>query len=140
MAVARVFVAACLCWIGAQAAQMTFTSLARGDLSRIEEPRTVVVRTPAEWAELWKAHAGEDRPPSVDLARFMVVGVFAGSRPTAGFDVEITRIEKRDKEIVVTWKERRPPPDAMVAQMLTAPFHIARTESAAGPIRFQRAR
>ncbi len=137
---ARVLVAAFLCWIGPLAAQMTFSSIARGDQSRIEEARTVVARTAAEWAALWKAHAGEGQPPGVDFSRSMVVAVFAGSRPTAGYEVEITGIDKRDAEIVVTWRERRPPPDAMVAQVLTAPFHIARTESAPGPVRFQRAR
>lgn len=130
--------AAILCWIGVQPAQMTFTTLAGGDASQIEEPRQAVARTRAEWTALWKAHGGEGRPPEVDLARSTVIGVFLGTRPTAGYTVEITRIEKRDTDLVVTYREGKPAPSDMVSQVLTAPFHIVRTDSHRGPVRFQR--
>jgi hypothetical protein len=130
--------AAMLCWIGVQPAQMTFTTLAGGDASQIEEPRQAVARTQAEWTALWKAHGGGAKPPAVDLARSTVIGVFLGTRPTAGYTVEITRIEKRDTDLVVTYREGKPAPSEMVSQVLTAPFHIVRTDSHRGPVRFQR--
>jgi hypothetical protein len=126
------------CWIAAQAPAMTFTTIARGESSRIEESREAVARTAAEWSALWKAHGG--KPPAVDFSRAMVVAVFLGSRPTAGHAVEITRIEKRDADLVVTYRERRPAADEMAAQMLTAPFHVVRTETHAGRVRFERQR
>jgi hypothetical protein len=138
MIVTRVLAFGFLCWIGVQPEQMTFTTLARGDRSRIEEPRTVVVRTPAEWATLWKQHGGERSAPAVDLTRSIVVGVFLGTRPTAGYSVEITRIGKRDADLIVMYRERRPEPSDMLAQVLTAPFHIVRTASHTGPVKFQR--
>lgn len=138
MTVFPVVTAVLLCWIGVQPAQMTFTMLARGDHSQIEEPRQAVARTAAEWAALWKAHGGEGKPAAVDFSRSMVIAVFSGTRPTAGHAVEITAIEKRDQELVVTYRERRPAPDEMVAQVLTAPFHIVRTEAHAGQVKFQR--
>ncbi len=139
MIVHHVAAAAIVCWIGVQPAQMTFTTLARGDHSQVEEPRQVVARSAGEWASLWKAHGGTGKPPAVDFARSMVIAVFLGTRPTAGHSVEILRIEKQGAALVVTYQEGRPAPDAMVAQVLTAPFHIVRTEPHAGPVRFQRA-
>ena len=125
-------------WFAVAATPMEFTTVARGDQSDIDEPRQAVARTAAEWATLWKQHAGADAPPSVDFARSMVIGVFAGSRPTAGYGVEITLVEKLDTGIVVTYHEQRPAPDQIVAQVLTAPFHIVRTQRGQGPITFHR--
>lgn len=117
---------------------MKFTTLGRGDLSQIEDSRDVVVRTAAEWSMLWQQHAGEGKPPAVDFTRSIVIAVFLGSRQTAGYAVEITRIEKEDTGLVVTYREQRPASGAMVAQLLTSPFHIVRTEFHSGPVRFKR--
>ncbi len=117
---------------------MPFATLARGDHSGIEEPRDAVVRTAAQWSALWKEHAGQSAAPAVDFRQSMVVAVFAGSRPTAGYGIEITGIERRNGGLVVTYREQRPAPDAMVAQVLTSPFHIVQTERRAGPVTFER--
>lgn len=121
-------------------APMKFTSLDRGVISRIETSRTVAVRTLAEWAALWKEHAGESKPPAVDFSKAMVIGVFAGMRPTGGHAIEITQIEARDGEVVVTYRERRPGPDDITTQALTYPFHLVRTEQRSGKVTFERAR
>lgn len=135
----HVAAAALLCWIAAPSPQMPFTTLARGDQSQVEEPRQAVARTPAEWTALWKAHAGAEKPPPVDFSSSMVVGVFLGTRPTAGHSVEITRIEQQGADLVVIYREQRPAPSDMVAQVLTAPFVLVRTAPHAGSVRFQRA-
>jgi hypothetical protein len=70
----------------------------------------------------------------------MAIGVFSGSRPTAGHSVEVTRVEKQGDELVVTYRERGPAPDDMVAQVLTTPFHIVQTALHTGPVRFERSR
>jgi len=129
---------ALLCWMSGQSAPMKFTTLARGDQSQIEERRDVVVRTMAEWTALWKQHGGQGPPPAVDLTGSMVIGVFEGSRPTAGYAVEITRIEKDDRGLVVTYREEVPAPGDMLAQVMTSPFHIVRTATYNGGVRFQR--
>lgn len=127
-------------WIGAGPGLMKFTTVDHGDRSRIEQPRNVVVRTEVEWATLWKEHAGKGKPPAVDLTRSILVGVFLGTRQSAGYTVKITGIEEQGAGVVVTYREQAPAPDAMVAQVLTAPFHLVRTESRTGPVTFQRAR
>lgn len=139
MTVLHVIAAAILGCGAVQPAPMAFTTLDSGGQSQIEKPRQAVARTQAEWEALWKAHGAEGKPPAVDLTRAMVIGVFLGTRPTAGYAVEITRIEKREKDLVVTWREHGPGPRDIVVQVLTAPFVLVRTEPHSGPVRFQRA-
>lgn len=117
---------------------LVLATVAQGAMSNIDEPRQVVVRTAAEWQALWKAHDPEGATPVVDFEVSMVAAVFLGSRPTAGFAVEITAVKTEGTRLVVEYRERRPPPDAIVAQVLTSPFHIVRLARATGPVEFRR--
>ena len=117
---------------------LLFTTIVAGGDSQIEEQRTVVVRTQAAWDALWRDHGAQGKPAAVDFSKEMVVAVFAGTRPSAGYAVEITAIEVREGRIEVAYRERQPRPDEMVAQMLTAPFHIVRTTAREGKAVFTR--
>ena len=119
-------------------AVLLLATVAQGTLSGIEEPRQVVVRTAAEWQALWKEHDPQGTAPAVDFAQSMVVGVFLGSQPTAGFAVEIAAVRQEGNRTVVEYAERRPARDAFVAQMLTSPFHIVRVMRTAGSVEFRR--
>src|SRR5262245_13182995 len=73
---------------------LPFVSLDQGSTSGIASPREVVVRSEREWVSLWKQHASAGRPlPPVNFAKEQVVGIFAGQRPTAGYRVEIVKVE-----------------------------------------------
>ena len=115
-----------------------FKTLAGGTQSGIEDAKTVVVRTSAEWKTLCTEH-GQPCPP-VDFSRSTVVGVFLGTRPTAGFSAEITRIDRDGDALVVTWREKQPGPGEMAAQMMTMPFQLATVDRVTGPVRFTRLR
>ncbi len=115
-----------LCFVLAQAVVSTaisFNSVAQGTRSQIQEPRQVVVRTAADWQMLWTAHDSA-AAPDVDFSRAIVVGVFLGTRPTAGFSVRITAVTAKDGSAVVEYVEGRPRPGGMTAQVLTSPFHL----------------
>ncbi|MBI3047225.1 MAG: protease complex subunit PrcB family protein [Acidobacteria bacterium] len=114
------------------------TTVARGTHSDIMEPREVVVRSLDDWRALWKAHGSSQPPPSVDFSRSMVVAVFLGERPTAGYEVEITAVKAQGGRAVVEYVERRPAPDALVAQVLTSPFHIVSLSRSAGTPEFRK--
>jgi hypothetical protein len=118
-------------------AVLLFVTVAQGTMSNIEEPRTVVVRTAAEWQALWKEHDPEHAAPAIDFAQSTVVGVFLGSRPTAGFAVEVSGVKADGNRTLVEYVERRPPRDAFVAQVVTSPFHIVRLKRTAGTIEFR---
>jgi hypothetical protein len=66
--------------------------------------------------------------------------VFLGTRPTTGYSVEIARVERDGDALVVTYRERRPPPDVMLAQMITMPYQLVSIDRFAGPITFSKAR
>ena len=117
---------------------MLLATLAQGTMSNIEEPRQVVVRTAAEWQALWKEHDPDRAAPAVDFAQSVVVAVFLGSRPTAGFAVEITGAKTEGSRTVVEYVQRSPPRDGMVAQVLTSPFHVVRLARTTGAVEFKR--
>ena len=112
-------------------ATVAFTTVARGTDSQISEPREAIVRSVEEWQTLWGAHSAE-RAPAVDFSRFMVVGVFLGTRPTSGYAAEIVGVRSQGPVTTVEYRERRPAGDSFNLQVLTSPFHairIPRTES-----------
>jgi hypothetical protein len=118
-------------------ALLLMVMVAQGSRSNIEEARQVTVRTAAEWQALWTEHDG-GAAPAVDFAHSMVVGVFLGTRPTAGYRVEIAAVRSEGGRTVVEYVEHRPPPDALVAQVLTSPFHLVRIPRATGVVEFRR--
>ena len=115
-------------------------SIDKGLDSQLDTPRQATVRTAAEWEALWRLHGGEHARPPVDFAKELVVGVFMGSRPSAGFSVEIVGTRVDGSVLVVQYRETRPPADALVAQVLTMPYHIAAVPKRAGvtDVRFEK--
>ena len=120
----------------AMAAQSTFTSIAKGDASGQQTARQVTIRTAAEWKALWKDHAPTEKMPQMDFDKNMVVGIFLGSKPSAGHGVEIVGVRTQDKELIVEYVQRQPGRGTMAAQILTEPFHLVSVAAHAGPVRF----
>lgn len=116
----------------------TLQTIVTESMSQIESPKQAVARTPAEWATLWRQHAGEKPAPKVDFASRTVVAVFLGTRMTAGFAVEMSGTRQQGDALVVEWRERRPDRDSIAAQVLTSPAHIATIPKFAGEIRFEK--
>ena len=113
-------------------------TVVKGPMSEVETPRQAVVRSPAEWSTLWKAHDPRGPLPPVDFTREMVVAVFVGSRPTSGYSVEIVRAVGNSGTLVVEYVETAPSRDAITAQVLTAPYHLAAIPKHDGEVRFQK--
>ncbi len=111
----------------------------KGMTSDMDAPRQASARSVEEWSRLWMQHAGERTRPSVDFSKDVVVAVFMGTRPTAGFGVEIVRVREEGPTLVVSYKETRPAPDSVTAQILTSPFHIvAVPRGATTDVKFER--
>jgi len=118
---------------------MPMTTIAKGGVSGVSESREVVVRSADEWTRLWHEHAGADAdPPAVDFDTHMVLGVFLGARKTGGYAVEITEVELTASDVVVKYTETKPGPGAMLAQVITSPFHLVSVTRNDGKIRFER--
>ena len=99
-------------------------TIVKGDQSNIESPAQVLARTEAEWTALWRRHASGAAVPPVDFTREMVVGVFMGSRPNAGFSITIVTSMEVKGVLVVRYRETIPSRDAVTAQILTFPYHL----------------
>ena len=114
------------------------TTIDQGTQSRVEEARNVVVRSDEEWAKLWRAHAPEKPRPPVDFSRDMVVGVFLGSRSTAGYNISIVSTFAKDGHVLVRYQESMPRPGTMTAQILTFPYHLVAVPKRAGEVNFEK--
>jgi hypothetical protein len=132
-------IALLLALLVAQAQTPAITTVAQGPASGATDFREVVVRSPAEWAALWKSHAGLQTAPVIDFSANVVAAVFLGTRPTGGFRVEITGTRREAAALVVDYAERAPGANDLVTQVLTAPFHIVSIPRHDGPIRFRKA-
>ena len=120
-------------------ATMPMRSIERGVTSNMDDSRQAAVRTAGEWSRLWTQHGGERTRPAVDFSTEVVVAVFMGSRPTAGFSIEVVRVREEGPALVVSYKETRPAPDSVAAQILTSPFHIvAVPKGATTDVKFER--
>ena len=117
-------------------AQLAVTTVARGDRSGQQIAKQVTVRTPSEWKALWKDHAPTESMPAVDFSKSMVVGVFLGTKPSAGHDVAILGVRHESKDLIVEYVQKQPAPGTMTAQILTEPYHLVSVAKHAGPVRF----
>jgi uncharacterized membrane protein len=116
-------------------------TLARGEDSRLVEPRRFLIRDRQSFAAVWAAHAGPAAAaPAVDFDSRMVAAVFAGERPSAGFSITITGTRRErvadGSELVVLVDEQVPDPAGVAAQIVVSPFHIATLPRDDGKIRF----
>lgn len=99
-------------------------TIEKGDQSNIESATQVLARTDAEWTALWRRHAFDRAIPKVDYSREMVVGVFMGSRPSAGFSTTIVSALEVKGVLIIRYTETVPSRDTLTAQILTFPYHL----------------
>jgi hypothetical protein len=114
--------------------------LDKGDQSNVDDGRQVAVRTTAEWNTLWRQHSPDRDQPRVDFGRDMVLGVFLGSRTTAGFSVEIVSALVEQGILVVRFRETRPQSDRILAQVITSPYHLVAVPRHTGDVKFENQR
>jgi len=74
----------------------------------------------------------------------MVVGIFVGSRSSAGYSVEVVGVEKQAAgpggpgAIIVRYKETVPGRAAVTAQIVTSPYHLVAVPKRDGAVRFEK--
>ncbi len=124
--------------VGSQPAAPPPRTVDKGDFSNVDDAKQVVVRTEAEWKTLWRQHGGERPMPAVDFGKEMVLGVFMGSRPTAGFDIAITSTIEGNGILHVRYRERTPARGLVLAQVLTFPFHLVAVPKTASEVKFEK--
>jgi hypothetical protein len=106
-------------------------TIEKGEQSNVDEARQVLVRTEAEWTKLWQQHATNRPRPAVDFTKEMVVGLFMGSRPTAGFSTAVVSATAGNGALIVRYSETMPGAKSVSAQILTFPYHLVAIPKAA---------
>lgn len=115
-----------------------FRVLEKGDQSNMDDGRQLVARTPAEWNTLWRQHAPDRPQPKVDFGREMVGAVFLGTRPTAGFAIDIVSTKEEAGALVVQYRETRPARGLITAQVLTSAYAIVALPRREGTVKFEK--
>jgi hypothetical protein len=54
----------------------------------------------------------------------MVIGLFMGSRPNAGFSTAVVSATEGNGVLIVRYSETVPAPGRVAAQVLTFPYHL----------------
>ncbi|MDQ3799793.1 MAG: hypothetical protein M3384_10095 [Acidobacteriota bacterium] len=94
--------------------------IAEGAHAKVEEPFLFVARDAKTYARLQALIENLPDASTIDFSREAVVAAFAGTKPTAGWEVLIRKLA--DKVLIDLNEPRK---DMMQAQVLTAPFKIA---------------
>jgi uncharacterized membrane protein len=110
------------------------TTIARGNDSRVAEPRRSIARTDEEWRALWAAHAGPlGKAPPIDLTKVTVAAAFAGEKPSAGHSLDISAADDAGGVRLVV-EEHGPARGTVAAVILTSPFHIVSVPKSTGDV------
>ncbi len=88
----------------------------------------VVARSRAEWEAAWRDHEGPGEAPStdgIDFSRAVVVGIFAGQRPSGGYRVVPATVARGSSDLyAVGYELVSPGKGCMTSQALTSPFLV----------------
>lgn len=108
--------------------------------SGLVEPRRLVVRDRAAWAEVWAAiwrrHSPLPALPEVDFAREMLVVAALGERPTGGYGILVDSAAATAEGLAVRIRTISPAPGCGVTLALTQPVDIARLPRHDGVVLF----
>src|SRR5262245_9534434 len=85
------------------AAPAGMRTIDQGTISSVATPKQEVVRTPEAFSALWTSHQRRRVVPRVDFEKEMVVALFQGSQPSAGYKVEVVSVVEEGGAPVVRY-------------------------------------
>ena len=83
----------------------------------------VVFSRENDWVGFWKAHSSAPAP-LVDFARWQVVAVFLGPKPSPGYGLRIVDATETPSGTQVTYRQFVPAPGMMYAQVIVYPYDV----------------
>ncbi|HUP01442.1 MAG TPA: protease complex subunit PrcB family protein [Gemmatimonadota bacterium] len=108
--------------------------------SGIEEPRRALIRSEAEWRDIWIELTGAQEPavepPAVDFQRRAVVVAAMGSRPTGGYTIRVASARMAGDRLAVEVVETSPGPTCLLTQAFTAPAIAVAVEGPPAEVAF----
>lgn len=98
-----------------------------------------VIEGKEDWLELW-GRLSREEAPAVDFATHRVAAIFAGHRPTGGFNAHLVGISREKDRWVVRWLEDGPALGEIPPEGETAPFLLAVLPKDDLPVRVEKIR
>jgi hypothetical protein len=122
------------------AVSVPFASLVQMPYSNLENEARMVVRTRAEWVNLWASateglQSAEDAPV-VDFGRRMVLVAAMGRRATGGFAVRIGSVFEDLERLYAVVTETSPGSGCLTTQAFTAPVSAISIPLSGKPVSF----
>jgi hypothetical protein len=106
---------------------VAYQTILAGSHSLADTSTVVLVKKESDWEKVWIQAKGRIDPlpdrPTVDFTQQYVIAAFMGERPSSGFRIEVTAIEKRGKTLDVYVKKYETPG---MLTVMTSPFYLAR--------------
>jgi hypothetical protein len=106
-----------------QADEVNFTVLAQGDNSDVALRRNYHIKSEYELRELWKLVREQQESPKIDFEKESVLAIFAGTRPAAGYSIQVTKVADTDKRMV-SIEVTMPGVSCLAEKTETAPYQI----------------
>jgi len=126
--------------IPATAVSVPFLALVQIQYSNLEDEARMVVRTRAEWVDLWASATEGVRPaedaPAVDFARRMVLVAATGRRATGGFAVQIAAVFEDRERLYAVVTATSPGSGCLTTQAFTAPLSAISIPLSGKPVSF----
>lgn len=91
------------------------------EYSNEKSPEEVIVKDALAWNILWR-RLSREAPLDIDFKKYVVIGVFLGTRPTGGYYIDFGKPYLENKKMVIPYKEVKP--EGFVTQALTQPYII----------------
>lgn len=111
-----------------QASPIAFTLIDQGSFSFEKEKKEVIIDNSDDlkklWEEIYSPQSIPENLPHVDFQKDIVIALFLGQRPTAGYVPEIVNVIDGSSEVIVVLREKSPPPDSLQAQVVTQPYAV----------------
>ncbi|HLN94754.1 MAG TPA: protease complex subunit PrcB family protein [Flavobacterium sp.] len=63
----------------------------------------------------------------IQTSNFVLLNM--GEKPSAGYAIGVKSVEETDRAVIITVEKKEPAPDAVVAQVITAPYALIRINS-----------
>jgi hypothetical protein len=117
----------------AVATPVAFSQLEQGVESNVKDRVNYLITSPAELAQIWKMVHASGTPPTIDFSKEAVIAVFAGEKPTTGYEIGVASVADAAERIVsVTLKQ--PDSGCIEGQLVTTPYELAVVPSTSLPL------
>jgi hypothetical protein len=106
-----------------------------------ENPLAVLINTQEKMDDNFTKHPNTcpvASDPNIDFTKNYLVGVFAGVKPTSGYEIKMTSIVENNCEIVINFFEKSPQAGEQISQTPTNPSDFILIAKTSKPIIFNR--